>query len=300
MGAMVIALGAMMQNHNEKNPLNRLSGNAFIPMRDFCDCRNQYSGSVLLLASGGSAASFPVSRYARIPFVAMNGSITRLADENIEPMFYICDDKSFTESRPDLAVLGARLAQHVAMSFQCFQTLQLFDSEVLQHKRAYLLERVNRRHGYPSVSDRRFAWSIRNDPDLISGFSLFRQKPNRIGFSRNMCKGYFVGRTIVYCATQLVYFLGFRRVFIVGMDLKSSAGRFYEQGQNALPTRLDCDFDQFILPSFRILKKNIIDKEDFKVFNLSRDSRMPESVLPKIDLEQFEELLKNANSNPLR
>jgi KDO transferase-3 len=282
--------------HNEKYRYLH-EGTLSIPLQNFGECRNTASGDLFLLASGGSAASFPIAQYARFPFVAMNGSIKRLVEENIPPLFYLCDDENFVQSRPDLAVLGARHAQHVAMKLKCFQVLHEFYPEVLQGKHLYLLERVNRHHDRKALSDRRFAWSIRNDPDFVSRFSLFRQKINRIGFSRNMQKGYFVGRTIVYAATQLAYFLGFRRIFIVGMDLKASAGRFYEQPQNALPTTLDEDFNKFILPSFKIMKENIIDKEDFKVFNLSPDSRMPASVLPKIDLEQFNELLKNADSN---
>jgi KDO transferase-3 len=288
----------MLELGHEEDHRYLHKGSMRIPLQNFEDCRNLGSGDLFLLASGSSAASFPVSRYTCFPFIAMNGSIKRLVDENIAPLFYVCDDENFVQSRPDLTAMGVQQAQHVAMKLRCFQVLHEFDPEVLQGKRLYLLERVNRYHDREALSDRCFAWSIRKDPELVSRFSLFRQKTNRIGFSRNMQMGYFVGRTSVYAATQLAYFIGFRRVFIIGMDLKSSAGRFYEQQQNALPTSLDIDFDEFILPSFKIMKENIIDKEDFKVFNLSPDSRMPDSILPKIDLEQFEQLIKNADYAP--
>ncbi|MDR3054443.1 MAG: hypothetical protein LBU53_03455 [Zoogloeaceae bacterium] len=285
----------MLTLEYKKNYRCLREGTLSIPLQNFGDCKNTASGSLFLLASGSSTASFPVSRYTRLPFIAMNGSIKRLADENVSPLFYLCDDENFVKSRPDFAALGVRQAQHIAMKLKCFQVLHEFYPKVLQDKQLYLLERVNRRHDKKDLSDRCFAWSIRNDPDFVSRFSLFSQKTNRIGFSRNMQRGYFVGRTIAYAATQLAYFLGFCRVFIVGMDLNADTGRFYEQPENALPTTLDEDFDKFILPSFKIMKDNIIDKENFKVFNLSPDSRMPDSVLPKIDLDQLDELLKNTD-----
>jgi KDO transferase-3 len=261
-------------------------GERCIPLRDFGDCRNQYSGRVFLLASGRSAADFPVADYAQFPFVAMNGSIQRLVEEGVKPLFYLCDDGNFVAARPNLAALGARHSQYLAMNLGCLLALHESDPGILPGRRIYLLERVNRYYGKKPLSNRRFAWSIRKDPELASDFSMFRQKPNRIGFSRNLQKGYFGARTIVYAATQLAYHLGFREVFIIGMDLRTSVGRFYEQEQQkALPTSLDMDFDGFIQPSFRFMAEKIIAQEDFRVFNLSPISRLPASILPKIDLE---------------
>ncbi|MDR0701130.1 MAG: hypothetical protein LBF61_01755 [Azoarcus sp.] len=281
----------MLTLEQEGNQRVLREGDQCIFLRDFDDCRKHYSGNLFLLASGRSAAAFPVAKYAAFPFIAMNGSILRLVQEGIEPLFYMCDDSSFVAARPDFAALGAKHARHLAMNLECLQALHEFDPGILSGKRVYLLERVNRYYGKNPLSDRRFAWSIRKDSDLISGFSLFRQKTNRIGFSRNLQKGYFGSRTIVYGATQLAYHLGFPKVFIIGMDLRASMGRFYEQKQGALPTSLDMDFNNFILPSFRLMAKKIIAQEDFRVFNLSPESRLPTSILPKINLEQLHQFI---------
>jgi Kdo-III transferase WaaZ len=125
---------------------------------------------------------------------------------------------------------------------------------------------------------------------LECGFSWFRQKPNRIGFSRNLEKGYFSSRTIPYAGIQLAYHLGFNRVFVVGMDLNSSLGRFYEQGCEAVRSRLDGDYEHYILPCFELMAERVINP-DFRVFNLSPNSRLPASVVPKLDLDQLDALL---------
>ncbi len=267
-------------------------GTLRLPVLDFELVRNQYAGAVFLLASGASAATFPFERYRAYPFIAMNGSIVRCVEEGISPLFYLCDDTSFVEGRSDLAILGAKQAQNIAMSYEVMRDIHARDADALSAARIYLLERVNRYYDRPPLSDRQFAWKNRNDPDLLCDFSLLRKKANRIGFSRNMRRGHYCSRTIAYTAIQLAYHLGFHEVFVIGMDLRRDAGRFYEQGQQtALPTSLDEDYDDYILPSFRLMADKVCASDRFTVYNLSPVSRVPESVIPKITEEQLEKRL---------
>lgn len=263
-----------------------------MPLKEFVDCKNHYSGSVFLMASGSSAGEFPVSNYADFPFIAMNGSILRFVDEKIHPLFYMCTDSTFPLNRPEVVVLGCKYAQHIAMSLKSFSAIHAYDKTILAGKSLYLLDRVNRYCNKKNISDRRFSWSIRKDPDLISVFSLFKEQANRVGFSKDMSRGYFEAQTVVYIALQLAYTLGFQKVFIVGMDLNKKAGRFYEKSNDVLATRLDVDYHNYILPSFKIFSEKILKKqENFKVFNLSLNSRLPDSIVPKITLDQLDQLL---------
>lgn len=84
---------------------------------------------------------------------------------------------------------------------------------------------------------------VRRDADFECKFSWFRQGQNRIGFSCNLEKGYFSSRTIPYAGIQMAYHLGFSQVFMVGMDLDPSKSRLYEQGGDAVRSRLDGDCD---------------------------------------------------------
>lgn len=262
-----------------------------IPLQAFENCKSNHTGSVFLLASGSSVKTFPVSRYADYPFIAMNGSVIRLIEEKIRPLFYLCTDKSFPADRPDLAVLGCEFAQHLAMSMECFYEIFLHDESVLMNKSLYLLERVNRYYEKQPVSDRSFAWSIRKSTELVGSFSFLFRKPNRVGFSKNIHYGYFCARTIPYVALQLAYTLGFQKVFILGMDLDEDVGRFYEDKGKALPSSLDKNFDKLILPAFQLVSKKIVHK-GFRVFNLSPNSRLPNKVIPKITLDELDQLLE--------
>jgi len=276
---------------NNENYFMR-EGGMNILLKKFAECRNFYSGSVFLVASGASAGEFPVSHYADFPFIAMNGSILRFVDEKIHPLFYMCSDFRFPLKRPDVAALGCEHAQHVAMDLESFNEVHAYNKTVLMGKSLYLLDRVNKYYDRKNISDRRFAWSIRKDPDLISDFSLLKKKPNRIGFSKDISRGYFCARTIVYIALQLVYTLGFYNVFIVGMDLNKETGRFYEKSNDILSTAIDVDYYDYILPSFKIFSEKVLKKQNnFRVFNLSLNSRLPDSIIPKITLNQLDQLL---------
>lgn len=260
-------------------------------LQDFGHSRHSATGPVFLLASGPSASEFPLQRYRSLPVVAMNGSIVRCVDEGIKPFYYLCDDPNFVIGRPELALLGVADGEHLAMSLDVLQAIHAADATALNGKKIYLLERVNRQDGKAVLSDRAYAWTIRHDEELISDFSLLRRKPNRIGFSLNLKRGYFGSRTIPFGALQLACHLGFRQVFVVGMDLRQSGGRFYEKGAAALPSSLDEDFEQYILPSFTLMARRILPRTGMQVFNLSAVSRMPERVIPKITLQRLDELL---------
>ncbi|MDF3193742.1 lipopolysaccharide core biosynthesis protein [Pseudomonas sp. 1928-m] len=258
--------------------------------RKFQQCKGIHSGPVIIFASGPSAAQFPLERYAHVPFITMNGAIARFSQTAARPLFYLCDDQGFVRERRQLVLEGIRLSSHAALGANALKVLMQASPDIVEMAKPYLMLRVNRPLSGTPLSDRQFAWNARGNAELECGFSLFERKPNRIGFSRNMALGYFGGRTIPYAAVQLAFHLGFDHVFLVGMDLNAQAGRFYEQADEALPSRLDDDYKDYILPSFQLMAKRVVG-ENFQVFNLSIDSRMPTTVVPKIDLAQFEALL---------
>jgi len=258
---------------------------------DLSALRNSQRGDVFIVASGPSAREFPLARYAQVPMFALNGSIRLFDEVKVSPFFYLCDDGSFVRNRLPLLLQAVEQAQNLALSPGVIDNFLKLEAHALDNVDVYRFERVNRPSAErAALSDRRFAWIARRDADMECDFSLLRQKPNRIGFCRNLAKGYFSGRTIPYAGIQLAYHLGFSRVFLVGLDLDSSLGRFYEQGADAVPSRLDGDYHDYILPCFKLMAKRVL-RGGFSVYNLSLRSRLPEEVLPKVRLDQLDALL---------
>ena len=270
--------------------LNAL-GERLARLRNFAELSGSLPECVFVLASGPSLGAFPLEAYYEHTFIAMNGSILAAAQCGITPYFYLCDDESFARDRRELALMGLASASNVAMSFEVICRLYEADRHCLDGKSIFLLERVNRFLGKPRLPDRAYARSIRDDVELVSGFSWFRRTPNRVGFSLNLDKGYFVARTIPYVALQLCYQLGSRCIFLVGFDLTPNSGRFYEVGEGCLSSSLNEDYDKYILPSFSLMARRVVSPGRFEVFNLSKDSRMPARVIPKVDLPDVAELI---------
>lgn len=279
-------------DNNNRARLRAVSdGQTVLDLHAFADTRRSCRGPVLIVASGPSAADFPLARYRHIPMMAMNGSLIRLQQDNIQPFFYLCDDPRFVKSRVQVVVDAAATAHNIALNAPSLERLLHMRPDCEWRAKPFLLERVNRSWQQPRTHDRCYAWSVRNDPQLLSSFSLFRSKPNRLGFSTNMAKGYYSARTIPYAALQLACHLGFSHAFLVGLDLNPTLGRCYPEKGNVLKSTLDIDYDDFILPSFRFMQQHIREAADFHVYNLSSISRLPDSVVPKLTPDTLDPLL---------
>ena len=78
------------------------------------------------------------------------------------------------------------------------------------------------------------------------------------------------------------------------MDLggpQLSYQRFYESAGDVVGSRLDKDFEPYIKPSFEIAA-SLRQSEQFEVYNLSTQSRLPAEVIPKISLPEALQLIR--------
>lgn len=258
---------------------------------DFSDVHNLAQGSVIIMASGSSAKDFPVERFAGVPVITMNGAISMFANTSIKPFFYICTDTSFPKQQPELFARALKSCQNVALWSEHVAEV----AEVAENgaARLYPLKkapgfsvRQSVMRGQSACVRPRFAWTAR---------------ARSIGFSKDLGEGFFDARTVAYAALQLAYHLGFSKVFLVGVDLNQSAGRFYETAtadSAKSPCGLDQHYEGRVLPSLKLMAKRVVG-ERFAVFNLSAASRIPASVIPKITSEQaLSMILRQADANP--
>ncbi|MEX5361354.1 lipopolysaccharide biosynthesis protein [Pseudomonas guariconensis] len=247
-------------------------------LREFGACRNIAEGAVIILASGASAKNFPITEFAHIPVIAMNGSITLLSEAGIRPFFYVCSDKGFARQQPELFALAMEKSQRVAIWQDQYERLQRQPKgEVYLLKKARNLTFLQR--------------MIDNDPVLIRNRNSLNKRVRSLGFSKNLEHGYFDARTVAYLALQIAYHLGFSRVFLLGVDLHQAVARFYENDDSRKsPCGLDQHFEGRILPSFELAARQVV-SEQFQVYNLSANSRIPHEVIPKISIEAFRSMI---------
>jgi len=110
-----------------------------------------------------------------------------------------------------------------------------------------------------------------------------RARPRRsaeVIFSREFSAGLKPYGTVAYIALQAAYCLGFREVRIFGLDL-SSNGRFYRE-QRPEPSNLRVDYENLILRPFSHVGAMVAGRE-WTVFNCCPQSRLPVTVLPKVE-----------------
>lgn len=248
----------------------------------FAEIRDIAQGAVFIIASGKSAKDFPISQFADVPMITMNGAISMFSGTDIEPFFYVCTDKDFPLQQPSLFAEGLRRSQRVALWSDQLETLPAFalaKTVPLRKARA------------PSLINSIF----KCEKGLVRGRFWGGKRERSLGFSKDLSQGFFDARTVAYLALQIAHHVGFSKVFLVGVDLDQSAGRFYEDGSVSLsPCGLDQHFESRILPSLQIMAEKVVE-DSFSVYNLSPVSRIPESMIPRVTLEDVEILIRVTN-----
>lgn len=240
---------------------------------DFAACRGIAEGPVFIVASGASAKGFPMQRFADVPMITLNGAISMFPEQGPRPYFYVCTDTGFAHQQPDLYAKAVRLSQRLA----------IWPSEV------GALPASTKAQIFPLAKAARS--SLRNslfnpDTQVVRSRAFWGNRSRSVGFSKDLSQGFFDARTVAYAALQIACHLGFNQVFLVGVDLDQSVGRFYETpGQAASRCHLDEAYERRILPSLKLMADRVVD-EHFAVYNLSATSKVPDSVIPKITAEQ--------------
>ena len=256
----------------QTNPLSRL--------------RKPSTSQCFIIATGPSLAETDVSKLAARTCFGVNGAIALADSCGLEFQYQLVSDGSFVRDRLPLVRRMIASGAECLFSFAALGILCEQEHKLLASPGLYLLPEMNYRYQVPQLNPEDFRyWAMRQkgislhpDPAFNSG---------RVGFSRDINCGVFTAQTVVFEALQVSYYLNFRQVFILGMDLNARPGqtRFYEQNGKAARTRIDRDYTPYILPAFEVAR-DIVATEDFDIYNLSRDSRLPDTVIPKISLQE--------------
>ncbi|SAM34032.1 lipopolysaccharide biosynthesis protein [Pseudomonas sp. 1 R 17] len=250
-------------------------------LHDFAACRNVESGAVFIIASGLSAKSFPLEKFAHVPMITMNGAISMFMNTDIKPSFYACTDRSFSKQQPDLFNYAMAVSQRVALWEDHAQS-----SHARPTGQLYPLSKAPK----PSWID----VALGRSKELVTDHSLIAFRKRSIGFSKDMSQGFFDARTVAYLAIQLAFHVGFSKVFLVGVDLDEKSGRFYEtKNSTNSPCGLDQHYYTRILPSFELMSKKVMG-DDFMVYNLSNISKIPDSVIARVTVAEVEAMLQRS------
>ena len=246
-----------------------------------------------VVGSGPSINELDLTRLQGQAVMGVNGSFAVLAKHGVRPRHHTITDFDFFENRHDL------VSQVIESKADCFfssaglRAIAERSPELLSRPQFYLTQVVNRLYGQARLSQSHFRRWAALQPDLILP-NRTREDDSRVGWSQDIRLGVFCSRTILFRALQIAAFLGYRRIHVLGMDLnyKGPQSRAYDEGANARPTKIERDFEPFILPAFQVLQQ-VTQHQDLEIYNLSSKSRLPEEVMPRLS---FDEALASAST----
>ncbi len=243
------------------------------------------SQEVFIVASGPSLSEvdFPKLR-DRVCF-GVNGSIVKSFETGVRFTYHIVADRTFARNRFDLVRQAILSDANCLFTFRVLSEIAEREPELLGRDNLFLFAEMNAVYGVPQLPPAAFdAWA--EGQDGVHLHPTARLTEGRVGFSERLDKGVFTGQTVVFAALQVCRALGFRRIYILGMDLGAGGSytRFYERGKAATRTHLYRDFEPYILPAFE-LARTVADAAGIEIFNLAPRSRLPAVVIPRLSLD---------------
>jgi len=242
--------------------------------------KDSLPSNIWILATGPSICDLNLEQLKNMTVMGINGAIAACSPIGIEPEYYAITDRDFFETRMHLVEDAVNSGAHCFFSFNGIARIAERSPHLLSKGKISLLETANRYYNIPQLPTKQWVDACQESEELHT------TENSKVGWSRDICKGVFTANTIAYIGCQIASHLGAGNVFIAGMDLGSSSAsnvRCYENGASARPSTIDRDYKKEILPAFQLLSE--LDQPT-KFWNLSPDSRLPDSTMNKISLEE--------------
>ncbi len=244
--------------------------------------KNSQSGKCYIIANGPSVSDLDVNDIDGACY-GVNGTIVKFRDTSKKLSHYEISDPSFFEKRFELVEEVLDYGTPCHFTFDALNRICEKDPSVLKDKEIILYPLVNTFYGQKTLDINSLC-----DQFINQGFSYLPEHFDPyVGFNLNISGGVFGGRTVAFQAVQNAVYLGYDKVFLVGMDLGGQEKmRFYEDNANGKPrkSRLDKDYEPYIEPAFKCAAQAVADGH-FDLYNLSETSRLPSSIVKKISLD---------------
>lgn len=186
---------------------------------------------IVVLGNGPSLREMNFDKLSNPVFIGLNGSALISGEKEIKEKYYVLSDLRFVKDKSKISILKNNLG---------------LDTKIVVRK-----ELLNYLSG-------------ELDNDLYPVRSLGRD-----GFSMDINKGFYFGCTTVMLALQLANYLGGKRIFLCGVDLKYDPlkPRFYKEDKVHSVDNFSCVQIHNIRESFKLFKMRGVD-----LFNCSPSS----------------------------
>lgn len=204
-------------------------------------------------------------------FIGTNAAIEIAKQHDIHFNLYIMVDPDFINRRFDIVKDVARRKIPCVLNAPAIKAICEKDAALLKKMTVFLVEEINKQFTEKMLAPKQLVEWLQRQPNIT-----LHQQLTHIGFCADIRKGVFDGGIELFWALQIAYFIGFREMAFLGLDLAKEELKFQPENH----------YTQIIKPSFELVR-NLSKKGALKVTNLSLESRLPAEILPKMTYEQF-------------
>lgn len=223
----------------------------------------------MLIATGPSIKTLDQEIFKKndIDYIGVNGAISL---NEIKFSRYIIIDHNFIESRFDLV---QKVLDTDCIFFTTPRCLDAILRKVDFKNIACQIKTIE------TIKDNVIEVFLNKEMRIETNKEYFFFR-NNLGFSENIFSGVFDYFTVAYVSLQIIYNLGYKQVYIAGLDMNNfNKPRFYENIEDKQSTLLDIHTHD-VLNAFNTAALFFKEKE-VSVFNLSKHSAV--DTFEKID-----------------
>ncbi|MEW7312998.1 sugar glycosyltransferase [Buttiauxella gaviniae] len=248
-----------------------------VPLVDLTSLKENFKGEVLLTATGPSIKKIDFSTVPSMPTVGVNGAWHLNSDLDFK--FYIIVDMIFVDNKPDI-IEEIIKKEDLVLFTTMHGIVRIIDKFTLNKVKCKLA--VIEDKCYPIYEKKISNADIYNNFNTHKGI-IFSKENINIAFNHDIRNGIFDAGTVIYWSLQILSYLGFKKIYVVGLDMTNfSTPRFYETKNDMLPSFLAEKLQEIIIPAFSLASLEL-KKDGVDVVNLSLESAIPSHIFPKMD-----------------
>lgn len=252
-----------------------------VPLVQLADLKARFSGDILLTATGPSVKNLHLEKFPAMPAMGVNGAY--YLHDQVDFRFYVIVDMGFIDKKAEIIgdiITDSRLTLFTTVHGVA-KIIDRFSLEKVKCRLAVIEDAAFKIYQARIVNKE--LWAAYHDNNNVA-FAADRQD---IAFSHDIRNGVFDAGTVAYWALQILTFLGFEQVYIIGLDMNNfHQPRFYEAAENKLPTELEDKITSLIMPSLSHASK-MMKAKNIMVKNLSVASAVSNDIFDKINPDEI-------------
>lgn len=240
--------------------------------------QDRFEGEILIAATGPSIKNINFENLSSTVVTAGVNGAWHLNDQLHFSLYFVVD-MTFIDRQTAILkqVIGCKNVILFTTVMGIVKLINRFSYENIRCE-ICIIEDICYETYKPSIKRDNLHQTLGDTPGIV-----FSDSHPNIAFSRDVRRGVVDAGTVMYWALQVIYFLRFNKIYIAGLDMNNfNQPRFYENGNNMLPSFLGDKVQNTVIPAFT-LASNIMQKDNIIVVNLSPQSAIPDFVFPRKD-----------------